>query len=297
MSSINTLITDIEYFIETNEDWYERVLYCNSANTKPSVQVQPGNRGLRLSGLGDKCPRALWYSIHHPEMAEPLPANAKFKYGYGHVIESMALSLARLAGHTVEGEQDELVVDGIIGHRDAVVDGCVVDVKSCSSIAYLKYKDKTFGPHNDDFGYLYQLDGYVLGSIVDPLVTVKDKGYIFAIDKTLGHMVLYEHVLREQLILSRIRKYREISGLSQPPRCTCGLKPHGSSGNIGLDVKASYSLYKYCCFPELRTFLYTERGQTKPVHLVKVVRTPDVPELSRSQLCNPGRNLQLQETI
>lgn len=188
----------------------------------------------------------------------------------------MALSLARLAGHDVQGEQDELIVDGIVGHRDAVVDGCVVDVKSASSAAFRKYKERTL-VHDDPFGYLYQLDGYILGSSMDTLVTVKDRGYIFAIDKTLGHMVLYEHELREDSIRSRIAQYKKIEGSTVCPKCTCGLRPVGSSGNIGLDTRASYSLYKHCCFPELRTFLYT----TGPVHLVKVVRTPDVPELIR----------------
>ncbi len=204
----------------------------------------------------------------------------------------MALSLARLTGHDVQGEQDELVVDGIVGHRDAVVDGCVVDVKSTSSIGFSKFKERTLA-QDDAFGYLYQLDGYILGSIDDPLVTIKDKGYFFAIDKTLGHMVLYEHDCRQEFIRKRIMEYKRISRLSTPPRCTCGLKSMGSSGNIGLDVKASYSPYKYCCFPELRTFIYSNG----PVHLVKVMRTPDVPELTRPQLRNPGRELQLQETI
>jgi hypothetical protein len=191
------------------------------------------------------------------------------------------LSLARLAGHDVQGEQDELVVDGIVGHRDAVVDGCVVDIKSCSSAAFSKFKEGTLY-QDDAFGYLYQLDGYVLGSLLDDLVTEKQRGYIFAIDKTLGHMALYKHELRSALLQSRIATYKSIVAREYPPKCECGTRAIGASGNIGLDTRASYSLYKHCCFPELRTFLYTERGQTKPVHLVKVVRTPDVPELPRT---------------
>lgn len=237
-----------------------------------------GSRGqLRLSGLGDKCPKALWYSIHCPEQAEALPASARFKYGYGHIIEELALSLARLAGHDVQGEQDELEVDGIVGHRDAVVDGCVLDVKSCSSISFGKFKERTL-EKDDAFGYLYQLDGYILGSASDPLVVDKQKGYFLAIDKTLGHMVLYEHSLRLLHLQSRIVEYKQIVEAAQAPQCRCGTKPVGSSGNIGLDTRASYSLYKHLCFPELRTFLYAHG----PVHLVKVVRTPDVPELRRT---------------
>lgn len=287
MKSIHTLIIDIQHYIETTEDWYERA--TDNLFQRPDEQSHvransTERKSLRLSGLGDRCPRALWYSIHHPELAEPLPYHASFKYGYGHIIEKLALQLARLAGHDVQGEQDELVVDGIVGHRDAVIDSCVVDVKSCSSIAFGKYKDKTFSAATDDFGYLYQLDGYVMGSALDPLVTVKDKGYIFAIDKTLGHMVLYEHTVRPETFRQRVETFKSIVGRSSPPACQCGTKAVGASGNVGLDTRASYSLYKHLCFPGLRTFLYTERGQTKPVHLVKVVRTPDVPELTKPVL-------------
>lgn len=280
MKSIYTLVPDIQHFIETNEDWYEQATQDTHSRWKPSEGINRDiRRGLRLSGLGDRCPKALWYSVHHPEQAEQLPASAKFKYGYGHIIEAMALSLARLAGHTVEGEQDELVVDGIVGHRDAVVDGCVLDVKSCSSLSFSKIKDGHLA-NDDPFGYLYQLDGYVLGSLLDPLVTVKDRGYILAIDKTLGHMTLYEHGLRTEIIRRRIREYQEICSRSDPPICRCGVKPQGASGNIQLDVRASYSPFKRCCFPEVRTFSYANG----PVHLVKVVRTPDVPETTTRHL-------------
>jgi len=189
----------------------------------------------------------------------------------------MALSLARLTGHDVQGEQDELVVDGIVGHRDAVVDGCVVDVKSTSSIGFSKFKEGTLA-QDDAFGYLYQLDGYILGSIDDPLVTVKDKGYFFAIDKTLGHMVLYEHTLRRHKLIQRIEYYRYITELSEAPKCQCGTKTIGTSGNVGLDTRASYSPFKQVCFPELRTFIYANG----PVYLTTVKRTPDVLEITKN---------------
>lgn len=284
MKSIYTLVPDIQHYIETNEDWYDRVsndyVQQIGRESRPTGNG-PRRGGLRLSALGDKCPRALWYMVHHPELAESLSAAARFKYGYGHIIESLALSLARLTGHTVEGEQDELVVDGIVGHRDAVVDGCVLDVKSCSSISFSKIKDGLLA-HDDPFGYLYQLDGYVLGSLLDPLVTDKQRGYIFAIDKTLGHMALYEHKARREMVEARIRTYKQIVNRSDPPKCECGTRAVGASGNIGLDTKASYSLYKHLCFPELRTFLYSHG----PVHLAKVSRTPDVPELQRHNNTN-----------
>jgi len=229
---------------------------------------------LRLSKMGDMCPRHLWYSIHHPELAEALPAEAIIKFSYGHTIEALAISLAKASGHSVTGEQDELTVDGIKGHRDCVIDGYVVDVKSCSGRMFEKFKTKTI--RNDDpFGYLAQLDGYMVGSADDDLVLHKDVAFIWAIDKTLGKMCLYEHHLREMYIRERIARYKKIVALDVPPRCECGSVADGKSGNLKLDAKASYSPFKRQCIPHLRTFLYS----TGPVDLVKVVRKPDVPEL------------------
>jgi len=76
--------------------------------------------------------KPLWHSIHTPEKAEALPAWAEIKYTYGHILEALAISLAKAAGHEVTGEQDAITVDGILGHRDCVIDGCVVDVKSAN---------------------------------------------------------------------------------------------------------------------------------------------------------------------
>lgn len=185
-------------------------------------------------------------------MAEPLPPWATIKYAYGHVLEAMAIALAKSSGHEVTGEQDELVLDGIVGHRDCVIDGCVVDVKSCSSLQFKKYTSRTIAL-DDSFGYLDQLDGYVVASALDPLVRVHDKGYILAIDKTLGHMVLYEHRIRESNIRSRIQLYKDIVRRESAPECLCETVSEGKSGNVRLGIAASYSPYKYCCFPSLRT--------------------------------------------
>jgi len=242
---------------------------------KTSLEHQE-RRALRLSGLGPKCPRELWYSVNAPQLAEPLPPYARIKYMYGHIIEHLTIGLCKAAGHEVTGEQDEITVDGILGHRDCVLDGCIVDVKSAATRSFQKFKDKTIFS-DDPFGYLDQLDGYLLGSSDDPLVRVKDRAYLLAVDKTLGHMVLYEHRLREDSIRSRIADYKRIVRLSTPPACTCGTVPDGKSGNIKLDTKASYNLFKHHCFPALRTFLYA----SGPVYLTKVVRTPDVTELTK----------------
>lgn len=273
MKSIHTLIPDIYKLIGKQDGWFTPDL-ARDLGVDVSLKLdqhfgpRPAAR-LRLSAMGPKCPKALWHSVHTPELADPLPPEAMFKYAYGHMIEAMALALAKAAGHDVVGEQDELIVDGVKGHRDAVIDGCIVDVKSCSSPMFQRFKSKTIG-ESDNFGYLDQIDAYLLGSANDPLVINKTVGYDWAIDKTLGHMVLYEHELRRDSIINRIRVSKEIAGLPSAPRCECGTKSEGASGNIALDTKASYNVFKHCCFPHLRTFLYAKG----PVYLTRVVRPP-----------------------
>lgn len=277
---IQTLVQDIYETIQRKDGFSPeaaRLLSqeCTSRLVK-QFSDQRSTGTLRLSGMGPKCPRALWFEVNHPEMAEQLPPWATIKYSFGHIIEALAISLAKASGHSVLGEQDELVLDGIRGHRDCVIDGCIVDVKSCSSIQFAKYKTGSVS-QDDSFGYLDQLDGYVLASADDDLVQVKDRGYILAIDKTLGHLALYEHRIRPEHIRSRIATYKSIVKKSEPPECQCRTVSDGASGNIKLDVRASYSPFKFSCIPSLRVFLYSNG----PRYLTHVARQPDVPEIDR----------------
>lgn len=279
MKSIDTLIPDIYELVRRKDGWANAVSQSlsNEVVGRVTRQFQAQKEpSLRLSQMGPCCPKALWHSLHTPGQAESLPPWAEIKYCYGHLIEALVIALAKAAGHEVVGEQDEIVLDGIIGHRDCIIDGCLVDVKSASSRGFQKFKDKSI-TNSDSFGYLDQLDGYVVGSSGDPLVKVKDRGYILAVDKTLGHMVIYEHITRESQIRGRIQECKRIVALPNPPACECGTIPVGTSGNIGLDMRASYSPWKYCCKPWIRTFLYANG----PVYLTKVVRKPDVVEIDR----------------
>jgi hypothetical protein len=278
-SNISSLIPDIYKLVQT-QGWYDEQ-HASELSQGVSKRLaihfnETKVPRLRLSGMGSRCPRALWYSIHHPEMAEALPPWATIKYSYGHILEQLVITLAKAAGHEVTGEQDEVSVDGITGHRDCVIDGCIVDVKSSSSRSFQKFKDGSI-KDSDTFGYLDQLDGYLVGSVNDPLVRVKDRAYLLAIDKTLGHLTIYEHKIREQSIHKRIADYKQIVARNTAPNCECKTVELGKSGNLGLDTKASYSAFKHCCFPNLRTFLYADG----PKYLTKVVRLPEVREIDK----------------
>lgn len=256
--------------------------------TELSTVPQPPK--LRLSSLPTPCPKALWHRIHTPELKDPFPAWASIKYLFGHMVEDLALSLAVDSGHRVEGMQDELVVDGVTGHRDAVIDGCIVDVKSLNGYGMAKLKNKTMA-QDDPFGMLWQLDAYLEGSIDDPLVTVKDRAYILGVDKTMGHMCLYEHRKREG-VREMIAKQKAIVELSSPPACTCKTE-EASYGNTKLGLVASYSDFKYTCFPHLRTFIYKKKdGEGGPTYLTQVVRAPDVLEVDKygNVLFDPKEN-------
>jgi len=278
MKSIYTLIPDIQKLVERKDGWFNPEL-AEQFGKDVSRRLQKQFLGpekaptLRLSQMGPKCPCALWHSIHSPGEAEALPPWAEIKFAFGHIHEALFIALAKAAGHEVTGEQDEISVDGVKGHRDCVIDGCVVDIKSTSSLAFKKFKERTI-KSSDSFGYLEQLDAYLVGSLDEPLVRVKDRAYDIAIDKTLGHMVLYEHTLRSD-IREKINTAKNIVAQPHPPRCTCGTIPDGKSGNIKLDIKASYSPFKHTCFPNLRTFIYSDG----PRYLTHVERLPDVPEL------------------
>lgn len=276
---IQHLIPDIYNTIQT-PGWFANVADYFYTNLNSRLQIELGEKKdtprLRLSQMGPRCPRALWASINKPEEACAIPPWANNTYTYGHIVEILALTQAKAAGHLVEGEQDDIIADGINGHRDCIIDGHVVDIKSCGRYGYEKFKKRTI-LHDDLFGYLDQLDGYMYGSLQDPRVKVHDVGYILAVDKQLGHMVLYEHKLREENIKRRIRTYKDIVASPTPPQCTCRTIPHGSAGNKKLDTQASYSIFRHYCFPQLRTFIYADG----PVYLTDIRNTPNVLEVDR----------------
>ena len=77
------------------------------------VAEERGPPSLRFSNLGTKCNRQLWYRINEPNKAEPLSPQVQFKFLYGDIIEELVLFLAKEAGHSITGQQDELELEGI----------------------------------------------------------------------------------------------------------------------------------------------------------------------------------------
>ena len=281
MKSINTLVEDIEAVVKGKGGWtkavndYFKYTIGEAAERRLTPSTEPRTKSLRMSNIGTPCKRKLWYYLNLPEHEQDLPANVHLKFFFGDLIESLMLSLAKAAGHTVEGEQDEIIVDGIVGHRDAVIDGVTVDVKSASTMAFQKFKKNGLRA-DDPFGYIKQLTGYVYGGKDDPLVTDKRGGAFLVMDKQHGHLALDYYDLEYELELfpSVITSAKVLSTMKVEPYREWEPIPEGKSGNMKLPAACSYCDYKWTCWPGLRGFAYANG----PTYLTKVVKAPLVPE-------------------
>lgn len=279
MKDISTLVADIYSVIDTNGFKVNPELTAEfgvklAQRISNRVEEERGQGKLRLSTMSHPCTRKVWYEINEPQSAEPFSPETKFKFLYGDILEETVLFLAKLAGHKVEGEQDEIDLYGVKGHRDSIIDGLTVDVKSASSFSYNHFASG-LTPKHDGFGYLGQLDSYVEGSRLDDRVLYKDSGAFLAIDKQLGKITLDVHPRADINWRSRVFELQKICADGTPPPRAFSSIPDGASGNQKLDTICSYCAFKNRCWPGLRTFLYS-RG---PVFLVKTVRVPDVPEV------------------
>lgn len=272
--SINTLIEDIYKVLSEGKDigkeaeeFGKRMEALIKERLSPRV---PRQGTLRLSNLG-KPDRQLWYETHDTPREEFTPTTY-FKFLYGDILEELVLFLAEVAGHTVEGRQGEVRVDGILGHRDAFIDGILVDVKSASSFAFKKFKEGTL-KDDDPFGYYPQLSGY----IADPEYPL-DHGAFLAVDKQNGTLALLHVNAWDTVdIHSRIAHLKEVVAKDTPPERCYEPEPMGKGGNMKLPVGCSYCDFKKECWADvgLRKFVYS----TGPVWLTTVVDPPRVMEV------------------
>lgn len=231
---------------------------------------------LRMSNLGTRCLRKLWYEINKPEAGEELTGDTRLKFLYGDILEELLLFLAKEAGHEVTGEQDTLSINGVDGHRDAVIDGVLVDVKSASSYSYKKFADGTLA-QDDAFGYIDQINAYLAASQGDPLVRDKKRAAFLAVDKTLGKMTVMSTPANGVNYDKKITEIRHVLSQPDPPARFYSDEPMGQSGNKKLGVACSYCAFKNECWPSLQTFGYS----TGPVYLTKIAKEPRVERVGK----------------
>jgi len=278
--TLDTIVEDIyglfenpDTFNPTEEqiDAFGKRLAAHITTRVGEKRTPKNGTGLRGSALGTDCDRKSWYENHTEDFPPiPIPPNKRLSFLYGDIIEEMLLFLVEQAGHTVSGAQDTIEVDGIIGHRDCIIDGVTVDVKSSASFGMAKFKDHELS-NNDPFGYLHQLSFYLEGSQNDPTLTERDYGAFLVMDKQHGHLVVDTYHKSElPEIQPRIAAKRvQVDKPSMPLRLYSA-EPDGSSGNMKLGTVCSYCNFHDHCWPNLRTFLYSNG----PRFLTKVAKRP-----------------------
>lgn len=274
---IDTLVEDIFALFDpktehvVDEDNLEQ--FCQNLKDLIRMRFLTREKGgaLRFSSLG-RPDRQIWYANDEETVQEEMTAKTYFKFLYGDVIEQVILFLAKEAGHEVTHEQEEIEVDGVKGHLDAVIDGYVVDVKSASPFSFDKFKSQKV-LEDDPFGYIAQLSGYA------DVVTPGKEAYFLAFNKVDGDIHLMpvgKSIIEAHPPGPRISHLKEvIANPAPPPRCYEDVED-GKSGNRKLGIGCSYCSYKNKCWPGLRTFLYSNG----PRFLTEVQRVPDVPEAS-----------------
>lgn len=286
--SITTLASDIYHILGDGSDLVpsEKNLIQLGENMGghivSSLSTRSSSRELGklwFSELGEKCVRKLWYKFNKPEAAESMPGSAYFKFLYGDIIEEQVLLLAKEAGHDVSKEQARVEYHHedsgwqITGRVDAVIDGALVDVKSCSSYAYKSYQ-YGINETNDSFGYRFQLSGYFrYGDF-----KAKDSGIVW-VDKQNGFInyTMVEPIQRDVLDNKIGWVARSIENETEPARGHLTV-PEGKSGNETLSIPCSYCSFKQECWKDANQGqgLKGYRYSTGPKWLVKVVKEPRV---------------------
>lgn len=281
MSSIETLIHDIHQVVQGEGGWDQAASkYLGEQISQVSYQrfSKPSKpRGyLSLSSVGTPCDRKLWYKVNTPTAGEPLNAESLGTFFYGDMIEALIIALAKAAGHTVEGEQDQLHVHGVKGHMDCIIDGMVVDVKSASKYSFQKFASN--GLREDDpFGYISQLSSYLYASQNDDRVTNKKEAAFFVVQKDRFKLCLDKYNLSAELETKQneIEKAKALVSGPMPEDRLPPVPQSKTSPNTMLGVQCNYCEFRKVCWPEARTFIYS----TGLTHLVEVNKEPNVTEL------------------
>ena len=276
--TIETLTKDLDNLLETGyEVSDEQAKEFGDAMAKLlQTRLKRDKKGgtLRMSNLG-KPNRQLWYEVNVPHEAEKLHPNSYLKFLYGDVIEELLITLVKLTGHKVEGQQDVMDLHGIKGSRDVVIDVELVDVKSASPFSYQKFK-KGLKKDEDPFGYHQQIQNYLHASDSDDIVTTKERAHFLVMNKVTGDVCLDTHDKSKYPIEDIIQFKKQMVSNPEPPERCFEPVPIGKSGNLELGLNCSYCSYKKVCYPSLRIFAYS----SGPKFLVHVEEEPKVPEIT-----------------
>ncbi len=280
--TIDTLIPDILSVVRGQGGWDKCFAKALGRDIKELSkdrfgQTEKMRRHLSMSSVGASCQRKVWLRINDAEGSIPPKGSELLKFFFGDFIEALLLNLAESAGHSVLGKQDRLTINGVVGHRDAVIDGMTIDVKSASPISYRKFKMNELRD-NDSFGYISQLSSYVYAAKDDPIVTDKSRGAFLVVNKVTGELHLDIHDFSKELKgkEAEVEAVKSMVRSADPPPRLNPIPQYRDSSNMKLCTDCHYCEFKRKCWPNLRTFLYAKGVE----HLVHVEQEPKVRELS-----------------
>ena len=281
MPKIETLVKDMYGVIEGKGGWDKTItqyLAENiSANAEARFKEPQKPRGyLSFSSIGSPCKRRTWYRINRTAEAAPLNPQLLGLFFYGDLLETLVLALAKAAGHDVQGEQDRMSAGGIRGHRDAVIDGMTIDVKSSSRYGMTKFVNHSLR-EDDPYGYISQLSSYVYAAKDDPLVTNKKEGAFLVVQKDTFNLCLDTYDFSKEIKT----KEKEISTIKSivlgplPDERIKPIKQSPTSENTKLSFACAGCEFRKICWPEARVFKYSSGKE----YLIDVVKKPKVEEL------------------
>jgi hypothetical protein len=300
--TIDTLVQDV-YAIFTDKDHKisEDNLNTLGEAVKAAVRKKIEEAGqaraptLRMSVIG-KPDRQLWYELRKADPSKVVatddvdvfePHPEKFiKFLFGDLIEALLIFFIREAGHTVARTQEEIELNGVLGHLDAVVDGVVSDFKSASGYQFRnKFKSGMLlrqGAENDPFGYIGQLSGYAEKLQKEPGIDPDRVAWI-VMNKESGELTtLFADSFDMINATERINDIRSFLDKDTPPEDKCYPEEfEGKSGNKVLHKNCSYCAFKDECWKDanggngLRKFKYSNGVK----YFTEVVEEPRVEEL------------------
>lgn len=284
--NLDTLIGDIHALFDKPHEVDEENLNTFKENIATVVKerletIQSWDAPtLRVSKLGTPN-RKLWFELNTPPSDEDeelrrISPDTVIKFMYGDIIEELVLFLARESGHKVEGEQGEVEIDGVIGHRDCKIDGITVDVKSTSKFAFQKFEKGTLSK-DDPFGYIAQISSYAYADD-------SPYGAFLALNKETGQLALLKvHNIDMIHPPTRIKEVKDLLETSTPPeeKCYNPVEQRKGSPNKVLHRNCTYCPFKEKCWSDanggkgLRKFMYSN-GIT---YFTEVVNEPNVEEV------------------
>ena len=257
MAELDTLIEDINKVLVEGVDTIPKEVLetfnkaCGGLLFRFLKKSRIKKPSLRMSNIG-KPDRQLWFELHSDGAEERArEPNMYLKFLIGDIAELVLLALAQLAGHKVESLQEEVQIEGVTGHMDAVIDDVVTDVKSASGYSFETKFNKGGLKNHDSDGYIDQVSGY-------NNALKKDNGAAFlAYNKESAETCLLR-IPQEDIrdTKTRIRHLRDLLEKDTPPEDKCYKPFVNKKGSLELTRRGAWCPFKFKCWEGLKAYRY-----------------------------------------